>query len=73
VNVANNASHIANLNPLRYRSYFYDAETGFYYVSSRYYDSVVGRFINADSYASTGQGFLGYNMFAYCGKVDYEY
>ncbi len=26
------------------------------------------RFLNADSYASTGQGFLGYNMFAYCGN-----
>lgn len=29
---------------------------------------MIGRFINADSYASTGQGFLGYNMFAYCGN-----
>ena len=27
---------------------------------------VVKRFINADSYASTGQGILGHNMFAYC-------
>ncbi len=26
----------------------------------------MGRFINADSYASTGQGILGNNMFAYC-------
>ncbi len=37
-------------------------------MQSRYYDPVVNRFINADSYASTGQGFLGYNMFAYCGN-----
>jgi len=29
---------------------------------------VVGRFINADSYASTGQDILGHNMFAYCGN-----
>lgn len=41
-------------------------ETGFYYVSSRYYDAQIGRFINLDSYISTGQGILGYNMFAYC-------
>lgn len=54
------------MNPLRYRGYYYDNETGFYYLESRYYDPVVGRFISADSYASTGQGALGCNMFAYC-------
>ena len=37
-----------------------------YYLQSRYYDPQVGRFINADGYASTGQGILGNNMFAYC-------
>ena len=42
------------------------AETGFYYLKSRYYDPEVGRFINADGYVSTGQGVLGTNMFAYC-------
>ena len=57
-----------NDNPLRYRGYIYDTETGFYYLQSRYYDPSIGRFINADSFASTGQGFLGYNMFAYCGN-----
>lgn len=53
---------------MRYRGYYYDAETGFYYLQSRYYDPIVKRFLNADSYASTGQGFLGYNMFVYCGN-----
>ena len=57
---------LAAVNPLRYRGYFYDTETGLYYLQSRYYDPTVKRFINADSYGSTGQGFLGYNMFAYC-------
>ncbi|WP_322184098.1 RHS repeat-associated core domain-containing protein [Neglectibacter caecimuris] len=57
-----------NINPLRYRGYYQDAETNFYYLQSRYYDPSTARFINADSYASTGQGFLGYNMFAYCGN-----
>ena len=59
-------NHIANRNPLRYRGYYYDNETGFYYLQSRYYDPAICRFINADGYASTGQGFTGYNMFAYC-------
>ena len=59
---------LANINPLRYRGYVYDQETGFYYLQSRYYDPAIGRFINADSYASTGQGIIGHNMFAYCGN-----
>lgn len=56
----------ARFNPFRYRGYYYDTELGFYYLNSRYYDPAVGRFINADVYVSTGQGLLGYNMFAYC-------
>ena len=60
---------LAEINPLRYRGYYYDSETGFYYLQSRYYDPENHRFINADSYASTGQGFLGVNMFAYCNNL----
>ena len=62
------ASDIANINPIRYRGYYYDIESGFYYLQSRYYDPTTGRFINADGYVSTGQGFTGTNMFAYCGN-----
>ena len=57
---------LAEVNPLRYRGYYYDSETGFYYLRSRYYDPENHRFINADSKGSTGQGFIGTNMFAYC-------
>ncbi len=46
----------------------YDSETGFYYLRSRYYSPDIGRFINADGLVSTGQGFDGNNMFAYCGN-----
>ena len=60
------AETLGAVNPLRYRGYVYDSETGFYYLQSRYYDPELGRFINSDSYASTGQGILGNNMFAYC-------
>ena len=42
-------SSLGALNPLLYRGYVYDRETGLYYVSSRYYDPEIGRFINADS------------------------
>ena len=62
------ASTLGELNPLRYRSYVYDTETGYYYLQSRYYDPEIGRFINADIYPATGQGLTGNNMFAYCGN-----
>ena len=58
---------IGDLNPLRYRGYYYDAETGFYYLQSRYYDFANCRFINADAYVTTNVGsILNSNMFAYC-------
>ena len=61
------ASFIGHINPLRYRGYYYDAETGFYYVSSRYYDPEIGRWINADNaIAGVGGDIRGYNLFAYC-------
>ena len=53
-------------NPFRYRGYYYDTETGLYYLMTRYYDPEVCRFISADVYMTTGQGVLGGNMFAYC-------
>ena len=57
---------LGTLNPLRYRGYVYDQESDLYYLQSRYYDPEIGRFLNADAFASTGQGILGNNMFAYC-------
>ncbi|MDE5974165.1 MAG: RHS repeat-associated core domain-containing protein, partial [Eubacterium sp.] len=59
-------SHIGNVNPIRYRGYYFDSETGFYYLQSRYYNPTIGRFLNADIYCDTGTGLLGTNMFAYC-------
>ncbi len=58
---------LANINPLRYRGYYYDTETGLYYLQSRYYDPEIGRFINADTYTTTDStGILSANMYAYC-------
>ena len=60
------ASTLGKNNPFRYRGYVYDEETGFYYLQSRYYNPVVGRFISADVLLSTGQGVIGHNAYAYC-------
>ena len=59
---------LGQANPLRYRGYVYDPETGMYYCQSRYYDPEIGRWLNADGFTSTGQSFTGNNMFAYCGN-----
>ena len=57
---------IANLNPLRYRSYVYDNETGFYYLQSRYYDPTTCRFVCGDKVLC--DDITGKNLFAYCGN-----
>ena len=54
------------LNPFRYRGYYYDSETGYYYLQTRYYNPEWGRFLNADGYVNANGDILGYNMFAYC-------
>ena len=64
--ISQTAYNVAAYNPFRYRGYRYDGETGLYYLQSRYYDPETCRFIDADSYASTGQGLVGFNMFSYC-------
>ena len=57
-------------NPFRYRGYYYDNESGFYYLQTRYYDPEIGRFINADSFKYLGADgpIHGMNLYAYCGN-----
>lgn len=62
--VSNNATHQGNLNPIRYRGYYYDAELNMYWLTTRFYDPEIGRFINADT--QLNEGTLGNNVYAYC-------
>ena len=55
------------MNPLRYRSYYYDSETGYYHLKSRYYSPEVGRFLNADSVLDS-RSTNALNLFVYCGN-----
>jgi len=61
---------IAQINPFRYRGYYYDEEIGMYYLQSRYYDPEIGRFVNGDmpEISTIGGDILGHNLFAYCGN-----
>ena len=62
------AATIGRENPLRYRGYYYDEETGFYYLQSRYYDPETGRFLNADNQLAPKESPLGFNLYTYCGN-----
>ena len=60
---------MAETNPLRYRGYYYDTESGLYYLQSRYYDPTTCRFINADTtdvVVIAAIGITDKNLFAYC-------
>ena len=65
INVSN---HIGVINPIRYRGYYYDSETGFYYLKSRYYDPAICRFISADGRIDLNDATTNLNLFAYCGN-----
>ena len=71
--ISQTAANVAAYNPFRYRGYRYDADTGFYYLQSRYYDPAICRFINADRYTDTGEKLVGYNMFVYCNNNSIVY
>jgi len=62
------ADLIGKLNPFLYRGYYYDVETGLYYLNSRYYDAQTGRFLNADSNISIGEDLAAANLYLYCGN-----
>ena len=63
------AGHIGRINPFRYKGYYYDAETGLYYLQSRYYDPKIRRFINADNIGVVSSDYLttlgGQNLYSY--------
>ena len=64
----NSGVDLAKKNPFRYRGYYYDVETGFYYLNDRYYDPKVRRFVNADSIdtLSVKKDFHDKNLYGYC-------
>ncbi|MGI6362062.1 MAG: RHS repeat-associated core domain-containing protein [Bacillota bacterium] len=60
---------IYQVNPIRYKDYYYDADTGWYNLGYRYYDPEIGRFINSDDpslIAESPRSFSDKNLYAYC-------
>jgi len=58
--------NIGDLNPIRYRGYYWDDEIQMYYLHTRYYNPEWGRFLNADSLMIAGNALTATNMYAYC-------
>lgn len=64
---ADYTNHVGNLNPIRYRGYYFDSETGLYFLHARYYDPTVCRFISRDDFSYLDPDTVnGINLFAYC-------
>ena len=62
-----NPSFIGNVNPFRYRGYYFDSDTGLYYLRSRYYDPEIGQFISPDDVGYMDfETIGGLNLYAYC-------
>ena len=66
------ADTLGKLNPFRYRGYVYDEENGLYYLRSRYYNPVRGRFISADTLLGHVGTLGSHNLFAYCSNMPVE-
>ena len=66
--VTESPNEIGNINPFRYRGYYYDAEIAKYYLQSRYYDPVTGRFVNGDEagFSLLSTSVVSHNLFGYC-------
>ena len=72
--ISNANSDIANINPIRYRGYYYDKETNLYYLNSRYYSPEWRRFISPDDTAYLDpQNVNGLNLYCYCNNDPVNY
>jgi RHS repeat-associated protein len=70
--VISSSGSMSEINPIRYRGYYFDVETGLYYCQQRYYNPMWGRWVSADSLFD-GRHILGNNLYAYCGNDPVNY
>ena len=61
------ANNFSAYNPIRYRGYYFDRETGLYFLNARYYNPTWRRFISPDDTAYLDpETPNGLNLYAYC-------
>ena len=71
--ISNNLTHIANINPYRYKGYYYDIDTKLYYLNDRYYNPETATFLNADGIIGSSDGILNYNLYNYSNNNPINY
>ena len=54
------------LNPFRYRGYVFDEETQSYYLCTRYYNPIWGKFTNPDTILGKIGKYFSHNIYTYC-------
>ena len=60
-------SFIGHINPFRYRGYYFDEESGYYYCNHRYYVPFIYRWLTMDDLSYLDPSSInGINLFAYC-------
>ena len=65
---------VAKANPIRYRGYYYDDDTGLYYCNARYYSPKWRRFISPDDTAYLdAENVNGLNLYCYCNNDPINY
>jgi RHS repeat-associated protein len=66
-NITAYSGAMASINPIRYRGYYQDPHTGWYFLQTRYYNPDWRRFLNSDALFIAGNDSIsGSNMYAYC-------
>ena len=63
---------LADINPYRYRGYRFDVETGYYYLQSRYYNPLIGRFNSADCTSNNAIQLLNYFQYSLNNPVNFD-
>ena len=64
-NILYMSGELAEINPIRYRGYYFDDTVGLYYLHTRWYNPHWGRFLNADVYLIAGNALTANNLYQY--------
>ena len=66
-NQIESGDNIGIKNPIRYRGYYFDRDLYLYYLQTRYYEPILGRFLSPDSPQNLDPATIqGLNLYTYC-------
>ena len=71
--IDNSNCNLGNINPFRYRSYYFDVETQLYYLNARYYSPALKKFISPDTILKINGKMIECNLYSYAGNNPINY